>query len=360
MKDSVGRVRSIQSRSLTVTAAAGVTEDEGSRMEVQLDGELSLAPGFLVTFAGARIVRFPHLREPALAHARPETIALVAELSQPDGRTLTTLIDHMVAAYPDADRAFLVQFVQALFATRQLVDRPAAWRFAQIEAAPVERPISLRADLPLQIRTPASLLVEARQFLWFDHDGTLRARVTADELGACRAFAVARTVEDAWTQSARTRAHSSRDAFDELVRRLLLGGLLELRAPGADGQPNVGAQPAAAPRRQVVLEAVATAVDAHEQRMAGRSGDRTPVVPVNDDDGVAPIALGLLVAYAQELDGGRLRDRYDFVPEFFTDDETLLARAAKPSIFLFSNYLWTLERNLAFSALVKQRESRGA
>ena len=38
------------------------------------------------------------------------------------------------------------------------------------------RPISVRADLPLQIRTPASLLVEARQFLWFDHDGTLRAR----------------------------------------------------------------------------------------------------------------------------------------------------------------------------------------
>ena len=105
--------------------------------------------------------------------------------------------------------------------------------------------------------------------------------------------------------------------------------LLELRAPGADGQPNVGAQPAAAPRRQVVLEAVATAVDAHEQRMAGRSGDRTPVVPVNDDDGVAPIALGLLVAYAQELDGGRLRDRYDFVPEFLTDEETLLARASE-------------------------------
>ena len=78
------------------------------------------------------------------------------------------------------------------------------------------------------------------------------------------------------------------------------------------------------------------------------------MVPVNTDDGVAPAALGMIVAYAHEFDGGRLQGRYDFVPEFLTDEETLLARAATPSIFLFSNYVWTLERNLAFSALVKR------
>ena len=54
-----------------------------------------------------------------------------------------------------------------------------------------------------------------------------------------------------------------------------------------------------------------------------RPGSRVAVVPVNDDHNMAPLSLGLLSAYAQELDGGRLQDRYDFVPLFLADEHTL-------------------------------------
>ena len=88
--------------------------------------------------------------------------------------------------------------------------------------------------------------------------------------------------------------------------------------------------------------------------MAQRPGHRTPVVPVNTDFGVAPLSLALLVAYASEHEGRRLADRYDFVPEFLTDEEHLAERANEPSIFVFSNYVWNVDRNLALSQLVKQ------
>ena len=88
-------------------------DDGGSNVEPRIDVELSLAPGFLVTFAGARILRFPHLREPALSRVKPETLALVDALSAPSGRTLGTLIDGLVAD-EGGDGAVLFRFAKAL------------------------------------------------------------------------------------------------------------------------------------------------------------------------------------------------------------------------------------------------------
>ena len=42
------------------------------------------------------------------------------------------------------------------------------------------------------------------------------------------------------------------------------------------------------------------------------------------------------------------------MPAFLTDEENLVEQAHEPSIFLFSNYVWNIERNLALSELVKQ------
>ena len=92
-------------------------------------------------------------------------------------------------------------------------------------------------------------------------------------------------------------------------------------------------------------------------RPVGRETN-VPVVPVNVDDGVAPAALGLLFAYAQELDGGRLQRSIRLRSRIPHRRRDACSHApSKPSIFLFSNYVWTLERNLAFSALVERAES---
>jgi radical SAM superfamily enzyme YgiQ (UPF0313 family) len=323
------------------------------KMEPRLDVEMSLAPGFLVTFAGARILRFPHLREPALSRVKPETLAFVDALSRPQGRSLGAVIEAL-ADGRGADPDVLVRFAEALAAADLLVRGSAAARFETDAPAPVEDPVDTAGpDKPVHIRTPASLLVDAGAFLWFDHGGVLRARLTADEVRACMVFAAARPVEAAWKLQERTVSTLTREQFDGLVDRLAAGGLLRA-AVTVDSDAGTSTPAATMSRRQLIQEAVARAVDTHERDSVARRGERIPIVPVNVDDGVAPAALGLIVAYAHELDGGRLRDRYDFIPEFLTDEDTLLARAATPSIFLFSNYVWTLERNLKFSELVKR------
>src|SRR4029078_3385015 len=112
--------------------------------------------------------------------------------------------------------------------------------------------------------------------------------------------------------------------------------------------------PTARNARELVLEGVLEEVEEFERTVMRRPGERAAVVPVNDDHNMAPLSLGLLVAYAQELDGGRLKDRYDFVPLFLSEDHTLLDWTQRPAIFLFSNYIWNVDRNLKLSALVKE------
>jgi radical SAM superfamily enzyme YgiQ (UPF0313 family) len=329
-------------------------DDGGGKMESRLDVELSLAPGFLVTFAGARVLRFPHLREPAFSRVKPETLALVDALSASSGRTLGTLIDGLVAD-EGADRAVLLRFAEALADAGQLVDSPPPPRHAGAVVTPVADRTAPDADDPLQIRTPTSLVVESSAYLWFDHAGVLRARLQRDEVRACMAFAAARTRDAARKVQQRIVPELTSAQFDDLADRLLTGGLLLPATSGHDPRPSTApASGEPVSRRQLIQEAVAAAVDAHERASALRIGERSPVVPVNTDDGVAPAALGVIVGYAHEYDGGRLQERYDFVPEFLTDEETLLARAVTPSMFLFSNYVWTLEQNLALSALVKR------
>jgi radical SAM superfamily enzyme YgiQ (UPF0313 family) len=336
-----------------------ITDDEGSKMEPRLDKELSLAPGFLVTFAGPRIIRFPHLLGPAVGRAKPETLAFVDALSVARGRTVGSVIDELVREQ-DADRDLLVMFAMALDESGQLVEDPAPPRFVDTPVVPVDGATATAPDGPVRIVTPTSLVAEQGSYLWFDHGGTLRARLDLDEVRACVAFAVARPVDEAWVIQQRIAAPGlSREGFDDLVSRLAAGGLLvpaprPARTPDANGGATPATPEVGVSRRQRVQEAVALAVDAHERRSAGLRGDRTPIVPVNLDDNVAPAGLGAIFAYAREIDGGRLQERYDFVPEFLSDEETLLVRAASPSIFLFSNYVWTIERNLAMSALVKQ------
>jgi radical SAM superfamily enzyme YgiQ (UPF0313 family) len=70
--------------------------------------------------------------------------------------------------------------------------------------------------------------------------------------------------------------------------------------------------------------------------------------------------LGLLLAAAKAHDGGALDKTYDFRPRLLWDEPRLRDAASLdgPTIFLFSNYLWSTAENLSFSALVKEADPR--
>jgi len=97
---------------------------------------------------------------------------------------------------------------------------------------------------------------------------------------------------------------------------------------------------------------------AEERRRVNGGKPRLRVVPVDTNFHLPPTGLGMIIAFARALDGGRLDDLYEFYPRWFTDDDGLVAIAERPAVYLFSNYDWTHTENLRLAALVKRLNPR--
>jgi radical SAM superfamily enzyme YgiQ (UPF0313 family) len=339
-----------------------VSED---RREATLRGEVrGTTPGFIVTFArrsnlkssghsSSNQPRFPHIRMFGLGNATPDLLTLACELSAANGRSVGEIIDH-TAAHTGVKSERLSTFAASLASAGLLVldPPPAKWGGSSIVPAAESTPVS--EHQLLQIPEGSSFLIDGGGFLWFDHEGSLRLRLTCSETIAILPFGEPRTPTEAWDEivAGRTASSLSRASFDELVARLRTSGLA--RAVERVDDDRTVFDPVARNAREVVLQGVRDAVAEYQHTDMSRPGVRAAVVPVNDDHNMAPLSLGLLMAYAQELDSGRLRERYDFVPLFLADDDMLLEWSDRPAVFLFSNYIWNYKRNLELSAMVKE------
>jgi hypothetical protein len=323
-----------------------------------------LARGFVVGFTrrfnlkdsghpSANRTRFPHINVIGLGDATPDLLRFVCELSAAHTTTVEELIES-TAARTGVKPARLERFATALAEAGYLVPSTAPSPWSQAESFDTSGSSTVAPDQRLHVPEGSSFLVDDGHFLWFDHGGTLRLRLTTDEMVALRAFGEACSPDDAWAElGAESSPGFRRELFDELVARSRMSGLLRTAPVVADAERTTF-DPTARNARELILSGVVDAVTQFQETTANRPGLRAAVVPVNDDHNMAPLSLGLLVAYAQEFDGGRLRDRYDFVPLFLTDDHMLLEWSAGPTIFLFSNYIWNIDRNLKLSAMVKQ------
>lgn len=343
------------------------TGDEANPAQPELDHPLSaqrrsLAPGFVVSLARgydlsgsgrplANRMRFSQLPVWDLTDATPDLLVFLAEASAAAGRT----VEHIVRTSAERTGApveRLQAFAAALADSGYLVPRPSAARWPQ---PPDPAPVSaerLSSTRRFHIPEGSGFLVDGGQFLWFDHGGTLRLRLSPAEMLAIRHLGEPRTTDEAWAELELSRPPVSRPEFDRLLQRLLSAGLLRFAPAAAPGRTALNATGKDA--RQLILGEVLANVVELERTATARPGRRVAVVPVNDAHNMAPLALGLLLAYAQELDGGRLKDRYDFVPLFLAEEATLLEWAHRPAVFLFSNYIWNIERNLRLSALLKR------
>ena len=73
-----------------------------------------------------------------------------------------------------------------------------------------------RASQLFQIPEGSNFLIEGGHFLWFDHGGTLRLRLTLDEMLAIRPFGAERTDEQAWAELSRDADPTCREpSFDD-------------------------------------------------------------------------------------------------------------------------------------------------
>jgi len=103
------------------------------------------------------------------------------------------------------------------------------------------------------------------------------------------------------------------------------------------------------------------AVEANEVRLARPTASPAGhplrrVFPVSQPVQYANLALGLIFAYAKQYKGGALADRYDLEPYWMVRKSTIrrLLEQNGPSVFVFSNYLWSSAANLELSKMVKE------
>jgi radical SAM superfamily enzyme YgiQ (UPF0313 family) len=216
---------------------------------------------------------------------------------------------------------------------------------------------------PLELSTPLALVVTSGGFVSAGHDGNTRVCLGARELASIVSYAVVRDLGEAIADQARRLGPGALDdrEFGRLVVRLLSAGLLvpmdeesQRRAEGRAVREFRRGMVLVRRRREAVdrtLERLGQE-EARRERLTGRV--RTKVVPVNSE-GMPLLSLGLMLAHAAAVDGGRLSQAYQFVPDWCDRTVPALTGGEPPAIYLFSNYIWSHAWNVARSAEVKAK-----
>lgn len=308
---------------------------------------LYLAPGFMISLVEKRqTVMFSQLTG-RLKRAAVGRLALVDQLNRGyHGDYEQLILD--ISERHNAKRPAIREFLNVLNKAGYVAREKPGQRFDGEPAGAK----GVVGEGPVIVSTPTNLLSQDGHYLWFDHQGTLLLRLTLAEVLAVSTFTLPITVADARVQYLETCGPGGLSAaqFDDLVGRLAGANLFGLPRKEAQGAVSRLAAPVNVAEIQSLIDARVAAHD-EEVRKSGKS--LVQVVPVNTQAGTTPASLGLLMAYAKDYEGGKLQDRYDFVPMFLIDEDRIVGRAATPGIFIFSNYIWTVEANLALSAAVK-------
>ena len=306
-----------------------------------------LVPGFYLAISEKQhALHFAQLPG-MMRRATPVRLAIVDSFNHGFEGGIEDLVAAMVKRF-GAKRIAVVTFIENLEMAGCLTNSKPVHRFF---GAVSEKLGTVGSD-DITIAAPISLLSQDGNFLWYDHDGLLLMELTLAEVRAVSVFAEAITVETArniYLEKQYPDAMNS-SQFDELISRM--AGADVFMAPlhiDNSMEKNLFGN--------VDYDEVQALVDArvaaHDEKIADSGKDLVPVIPVNMDKGMAPASLGLVTAYAMEYEGGKLRERYDFVPMFLADEARIVERAATPGVFIFSNYLWTVDTNLKLSAAIK-------
>jgi radical SAM superfamily enzyme YgiQ (UPF0313 family) len=298
----------------------------------------------------------------------PELMLLEA-IARRDGRSVSTLVEETSArAAVDADA--LHAFVEDL--RKASVVRPATGGATApaAPAAPATSPGDAGdPDTRYVLLSPLLFAVTGAGYEEHDAHGDVRVRLDATELVAARTFLDEVPLGKAYARQAKTLGELAldRSAFDGLVSRLLDAGFLRPFDPtdlafrrGATRRKAIQAWESNG--RAAVSAAIARSnerLDAAEREHRARTGVARPKVLPGFMQPTAwrmpPLALGMIMAYAMEHDGGALQELYDFRPDWILTEAKVDEYSAEPGVYLFSSYLWSGDKNLAMSAHVKTR-----
>ena len=282
-----------------------------------------------------------------LKRVSPARLMLIDAFNRGFNGELDELVSDIVAK-SNGQRAGLNSFINELRSAGCLADSQPQNRFTG-EDDGVTGTVNFSEVI---IATPTSLICQGGKYLWYNHEGTLLLKLSLAEVTATAIFTEATSVAAAKELYMMQEVYESLNSedFDMLVARLAGANLFSQPPEKKEHEKPVLAVRVDAAKVQAMVDA---RVVKHDEKAIDSGKNLVQVVPVNTQAGTAPASLGLLVAYAKEYQGGRLNDRYDFVPMFLIDESRIVERGITPGVFIFSNYLWTVEDSLRLSAAVK-------
>ena len=289
-------------------------------------------------------------------------LLFLGEIARDESRNVTAAARRLLsgAADPASLRPVLDAFVAALDARQLLTGCPGPEVLRPRSAAPSPQPgLALDQVKTLITELPLVLSLSPAGFEAAGHDGRLRRALSPEDVMLLRVFCEERDLAagfDAWRAQCSGPSEPSRDDFDARVLGLI--GARLLRADGAAGQEylasRVNTMGARMSASTAVMDTHANALRWSEQRRRGNDAPaRVQVVPVSTQRSCPPLALGLLIANARAYEGGRLQSGYFFMTDWEPRVMRLESYARDPSVFLFSHYVWSSQRNIELSARVK-------
>jgi len=306
-----------------------------------------LSPGFFITMGEKRQSYIFSQLPGLLKRVSPARLMLIDAFNRGFNGELDELVSDIVAK-SNGQRAGLNSFIDELRSAGCLTDSQPQNRFTG-EDDGVTGTVNFSEVI---IATPTSLICQGGKYLWYNHEGTLLLKLSLAEVTATAIFTEATSVAAAKELYMMQEVYESLNSedFDMLVARLAGANLFSQPPEKKEHEKPVLAVRVDAAKVQAMVDA---RVVKHDEKAIDSGKNLVQVVPVNTQAGTAPASLGLLVAYAKEYQGGRLNDRYDFVPMFLIDESRIVERGITPGVFIFSNYLWTVEDSLRLSAAVK-------
>jgi hypothetical protein len=328
----------------------------GSAGRTGNDGPLELTPRCIVT------VRADGIQLQGPIHAAPFYVELPElEILAAVGAAPLENLDPVirdVAERTNADPNDLNAFVKRMRYAHQLAPGGAsAHRDLPDHPSLANRdPFDLANEQLIALRVPQVLRVHGGRFEIIDHSGQRTAVLAPSEVVALGTLIQPVTAREALVQTQARVTKNGKGGFEEQRFAELLG-----RLDDAGLLKRIDASPSLTPSmdREVLVREVfnrhAAAQSAAERERKLRTGvTRTTVVPVAFDMGT-PAGLGMVIACAKAFEDGALEERYNFRTDWVWNDDRLAEFTAEPSVFLFSNYLWSHARCIAISEQVKQR-----
>ena len=232
---------------------------------------------------------------------------------------------------------------------------------------PVDSTAGARSPVPgtpLRLRLPLVFGLEGGCYAAYDHGGNLALLLDPVEVAAAAAFCAPLTIADATVEQRERLGDSALDdvAFARLARRLIDAGVLAEHDPAMSPTNARETDLRRAFRADADLRRRANeAHAAHDAAMAERRDGQRPkvrVVPVQVAGNIPPLSTGMVFASVRDAADGSLGEVFDLHPRWITQVQDAPAPGNEPTVYLFTNYIWSHERNLDFAAQIKANDPR--